>query len=264
MIEVVFLGTGAAVPSQRETNASYLVKAGDVVLLIDCGPAILQQLARVDLTPGDITHVFITHRHGDHTLGYPLFLLWWLMHPPGPKPLPMTIASDVTWESLQALTAYSYGELLDSLKTAPQVVLPAGESTSWTLNDAITLHTWPLVHSEFAPVLGLRVQAGATVLAFTGDTSPCENIVALARDANLLVHDATFGESIEPQYAGGAYGHCTAAIAGRNAAAAGAKHLVLTHIAPQYHAQHAQLIEEASREFDGLVSIPESGDVYSF
>jgi ribonuclease Z len=264
MVEVVFLGTGAAVPSKGETNASYLVKAGEVALLIDCGPAILQQLAMVDRTPGDITHIFITHRHGDHTLGYPLFLLWWLMHPPGPKPLPTTIASDVTWESLQALTAASYGELLDSLNAAPRVMLPARDSGSWRLNDTITLHACPLAHSEFAPVLGVRVQIGDTVLAFTGDTGPCENIISLARDADLLVHDATFSESIETQYAGGAYGHCTAAIAGRNAAAARVKHLVLTHIAPQYHGKHAQLIEEASREFDGLVSIPEAGDAYSF
>ena len=78
---------------RAQTNASYLVRAGSALLLIDCGPAILQQLDQVGLTPGAITHVFITHRHGDHTLGYPLFLLWWLIHQAekGTLPTPATL-----------------------------------------------------------------------------------------------------------------------------------------------------------------------------
>jgi ribonuclease BN (tRNA processing enzyme) len=56
MIEVVFLGVGAAVPMRGQTNASYLVRAGGAAVLIDCGPAVLQQLAAVGRTPGDVTH----------------------------------------------------------------------------------------------------------------------------------------------------------------------------------------------------------------
>jgi ribonuclease Z len=86
MMEVVFLGVGAAVPMRGQTNASYLVRAGGAAVLIDCGPAVLQQLAAVGRTPGDVTHVVITHRHGDHTLGYPLFMLWWARTPWSPRP----------------------------------------------------------------------------------------------------------------------------------------------------------------------------------
>ena len=80
MIEVTVLGSGSALPAPGQTNSAYLVRAGGVRLLVDCGPAVLQQLAAVGLTPGDVTHVFVTHRHGDHILGYPLLLLRWLTH----------------------------------------------------------------------------------------------------------------------------------------------------------------------------------------
>src|SRR5437660_9659510 len=103
MIEVTVLGSGSAVPAPGQTNSAYFVRAGTVRLLGDCGPAILQQLDALGLTPGDVTHLFLTHRHGDHTLGYPLFLLWWLTHVEEAESFPTTITGETTWASLQVL-----------------------------------------------------------------------------------------------------------------------------------------------------------------
>src|SRR5262249_59848183 len=99
MVEVTFLGVGAAVPMRGQTNSSYLVRAGDTAVLVDCGPAVLQQLDAVGLDPGVVTHLCFTHRHGDHTLGYPLFLLWWAFEPTAARPLPTLLASDARWPS---------------------------------------------------------------------------------------------------------------------------------------------------------------------
>src|SRR5262249_18534592 len=111
MIDVHFLGTGAALPAPAETNCCYLVPAGGSALLSDCGPAVLQQLAAADLSAGDVTHVFLTHRHGDHILGFPMFALWWAAD--GMRlglPLPVVITSFATWPSLQVLWDHTYGE----------------------------------------------------------------------------------------------------------------------------------------------------------
>src|SRR3989304_5239949 len=69
MIEVLFLGVGSAIPMPGQTNSSYILRPDDTCLLIDCGPAILQQLSAVGMSPASITHVYFTHRHGDHSLG---------------------------------------------------------------------------------------------------------------------------------------------------------------------------------------------------
>src|SRR5262249_52014120 len=104
MISVHFLGVGAAIPGPGQTNASYLVQAGSTRLLIDCGPAVLQQLGAVNLTPGDVTHLFLTHRHGDHALGYPMFQLWWALElHVRERPLPTVVGSTTTWTSLRSL-----------------------------------------------------------------------------------------------------------------------------------------------------------------
>src|SRR5262249_4386972 len=101
---VYFLGTGAGLPAPGATNCCYLVRAGGCPLLIDCGPAVLQQLDAAGLTPGDVTHLFLTHRHGDHILGFPMFALWWAAD--GMRLgllLPTIITSTATAPSLQVL-----------------------------------------------------------------------------------------------------------------------------------------------------------------
>jgi ribonuclease Z len=264
MVELTFLGTGAAVPPRGQTNSSYLLRAGGVALLIDCGPCLLQQLEQVGRSPGELTHVFVSHRHGDHSLGHPMLRIWWKICAGPDRPLPTTIAGETTWTALAALWQQAYGDLMEAGDAAPHLTLPDAEPATTVLNDQVTLKTFPLPHSELAPVLGLRVEVGTTVLAFTSDTTASDNILPLAHGADLLVHDATYCESLQPEAAGGLHGHCTARMAGRYAAAAGVKHLVLTHLNPRYTGRLDALIDEAAAEFPGLVSLAEAGEELTY
>jgi ribonuclease Z len=259
MIEVHFLGTGAALPAPGETNCSYLVRAGGVTLLVDCGPAILQQLDDAGLTPGNVTHLFVTHRHGDHALGFPMFALWWVTD--GMKrglALPAVITSSVTWPSLQVTWDHCYGEA--PLPPFPRVELPADQPSEHLLADGVTLHTRPLPHSRFAPVLGLRVEFGGRAVAFTSDTSASPEVAELARGADLLVHDSAYSATIDPKYPENASSHCTASVAGRNARDAGVRRLALVHIGAPYSGHQASLVAEAEAHFDGEVTAPRAGD----
>jgi ribonuclease BN (tRNA processing enzyme) len=262
MFDVTFLGVGAAVPARGQSNCSYLVRAGSVRLLIDCGPAVLQQLAAVGSSPGDVTHLFLTHRHGDHALGYPMFALWWsLVGRKRDLPLPMIVTSPITWAALEQLWGYSYGEL--PAPDFPQVILPPDAQSSHTLDDDIVIRTWPLPHSSFAPVLGIRVEHEEKAVAFTGDTAQSPDIVALAQSAGLLVHDACYSSTVEPRRVQPSSSHCTAAEAGENAARAGVQRLALVHIGAEYiepHDRRAALAGEARACFKGEVLVPTAGD----
>jgi ribonuclease BN (tRNA processing enzyme) len=256
---VYFLGTGAALPAPGETNCSYLVRAGNSALLVDCGPAVLQQLDAADLSPGDVTHLFLTHRHGDHILGFPMFALWWAAD--GTRlglPLSTIITSSATWPSLQVLWDHTYGEL--PVPPFPRVVLPADQPSEHTLSGGVTLRTRPLPHSRFAPVLGLRVEFAGHAVAFTGDTSASPEVIELARGADLLVHDSAYSSTIDPKYPENASSHCTASVAAKNARQAGVQRLALVHIAAPYAGRQAALIEDARLYFDGEVMAPRAGD----
>jgi ribonuclease BN (tRNA processing enzyme) len=258
MIEAHFLGVGAALPGPGATNSSYLLRAAGATLLIDCGPAVLQQLAAVGLTPGDVTHVFLTHRHGDHALGNPMFLLWWALNRQRGLPPPTVIASSTTWESLRVLWENAYRELPPPLYHA--VELSPDTPATYALAPGITLRTWPMVHSTFAPVLGARVEVEGKVVAFTGDTTRCPAIAELARGADLLVHDAQHAATVEPALPEGSPYHCTARQAGERAAAAGARNLALVHIGAEYDGRQDALVAEARAVFDGHVFAPRGGD----
>ena len=90
-----------------------------------------------------------------------------------------------------------------------------------------SVETWLLPH--FQPNAGIRLKAGGKVLAYTGDTGPSRNLVSLAADVDLLVADATFAdhvpEAFRPYLS-------TAREAGKVAALAGVRHLMLSHPRP--------------------------------
>jgi ribonuclease BN (tRNA processing enzyme) len=239
------------------------VRVGNERLLIDCGPTILQQLDAVGISPAEITHVFITHRHGDHALGYPMLMLWYELSSNPGVGVPTLISSELTFAALDTLMATAYGPMKGVTESAPRIVLPQDQPGRAQIHPDIMLSAYPMTHSEFAPVLGLRVetrnQFGQHVIAFTSDTGPNENIVILAHNADLLVHESAYSATLNPEYADGVYGHSTAQIAGRNAADACAKQLALVHIDAKYAGKERTFIEEAQREFDGKVFVPVPG-----
>jgi ribonuclease Z len=84
------------------------------------------------------------------------------------------------------------------------------------------------------------------VVTICGDTRPCAAAVELARDADVLVHEATFGESRRAM--AGERGHSTAAQAAEVARAAGARRLLLTHFSARYQEGSEETVEDLLRE----------------
>jgi ribonuclease Z len=261
MITVTFLGVGAALPAPGQTNSAFLIETGDTCILFDCGPAILQQLTAVGKSPGDVTHLFVSHAHGDHALGYSMFLLWWSLERRNqPSPAPIVVASTATWAHLDALWQHSYNEL--PCFSVNRVELPTERHHHHALTPGIGMDTWPMIHSTVAPVLSARFAIGDKILSFTADTARCDNVLPLAMKADLLVHDSTHAATVPPERLSESRFHCTARDAGEYAALAGARNLALVHISREYLDKHPALVAEAKTKFGGHVFAPVAGDVF--
>lgn len=114
--------------------------------------------------------------------------------------------------------------------------LHAGETVE--LEDGTTIEPEQVVGP---PRPGRRV-------VYTGDTRPTDATVEAARGADLLIHDATFGDDWADRAR--KTGHSTAREAGEIAARAGTARLALTHISSRYPGDAAGLAREANEEFD--------------
>lgn len=95
-------------------------------------------------------------------------------------------------------------------------------------------------------------------VVYTGDTRPSDTTVEAATDADLLIHDGTFGSDNRDRAV--ETGHTTAAEAGNIAHQAGAKQLILTHISSRYTGSTDRLRDEAADQFDGPVRVAADGE----
>ena len=229
---VHFLGTGSALTSAERTTTMLAFEApngppaggsGDeaasAVFLVDCGGDAVQRILASGLAPADIDAVVLTHEHPDHIGGFPLLVeKLWLHGRRAPVPvygLATTLAvarclfeafDTSQWKDLPALEWHAVAD------EPGAAVFERGP---------FRVTASPVDHP--VPTIGLRVEAGGAVVAYSCDTAPCGTVATLARGADLLVHEAT-------GHLAGV--HSSASDAARCAAAAGVRRLVLVHLPP--------------------------------
>lgn len=263
MIEVVTLGTGSPIPDPDRAGAATLVRVDGRQLLFDCGRAVVMRLAAAGSLPMLLDAVLLTHLHSDHTTDFnDVVTTRWIMSPVE-SPLPVvgppgtqrfadrTLAmladdvgyrrdhhADLTWDPSCAVT-----EVLDGL--------------AWEA-DGIQVTAAPTDHRPVAPTIGYRIEAGDRVVAIAGDTVPCEGLDRICAGADVYVQTVLRDDLVRtvpsPRFQDILDYHSTCADAGRTAANAGAKVLVLTHpVPPPAAGTESQWVEAAAAHFDGEI-----------
>jgi len=261
----MFAGTAGSVPSARRGMPALLVRRGAERILIDCGEGTQRQLLQAGGL-SDVTDVFITHLHVDHWLGLPGMLQTFSMRD---RERALTIHGPNGLDELMRSMRRIYGRLTFPLDV---VELEAGESVrrddleiqAINVRHRVLAFGYVLAEdarpgrfdADLAESLGVtpgpdfgRLQRGEVVagvhpeqvigpardgrkVVVSGDTAPCETLAIAAHGADLLVHEATFGE--EDAERARLTGHSTAAQAARIAADAEVRLLALTHISARY------------------------------
>ncbi|XP_029943479.1 zinc phosphodiesterase ELAC protein 2 [Salarias fasciatus] len=215
--EVVFLGTGSALPMKIRNVSGTLVNISSTqALLLDCGEGTFGQLCRhygdqVDGVLSRISTVFISHLHADHHTGL-LMLLYQrerALRAVGKPVGPVLLLAPV--QIMSWLTQYHdhCQEILGHVSLIPNRFLcenaetprPRTRSLIQTLlkqNDLQQFQTCAVRHCRNAFGCSFRHRAGWK-LAFSGDTMPCEALGRIGRDATLLIHEATLEDGLEDE-----------------------------------------------------------------
>jgi len=246
-MRLTVLGSSASYAGPGEACAGYLVEGGGARVLFDCGNGVLAKLARV-ADPLTLDAVFVTHGHPDHFVD--LYALQALLRyaPAGPASALPLWAPNGLFERMQALLSdRGRTELYEAFECSELI---AGEPVR--VRD-LTVTPRPVEHTE--PTFALVAEADGVRLCYTADTAPTEGVVAAARDADLLLAEATLPDA----YAGRAP-HLTAAQAGALARDADVSALVLTHVWTTN--DRSAMVVEAAAEFDGPVSVASEYAMY--
>jgi ribonuclease Z len=258
VVDIIFLGTGDAFSYGRRTHLSLLIKAPGFSMLVEAGPAIVQQLARIELPVAEIEHIFVSHPHGDHTLGFPMLVLNRYM---ATSPL-RVYAGGSTLDTLETLCMASFpGVGFHRLENVQWQALSERDRDERELAPGIALRTTVVPHAPGVPTLAARWDfADGPSFAFATDTVSCAATAELARGCDLLIHDAAFSTVLQPGRDHSKYFHSTARQAGEVARRAGCLRLALVHLGQEIGEHPDTLAEEARANTSLEVIVPEDGD----
>jgi ribonuclease Z len=260
LIDVTFIGTGSSLAYGRG-NTAFTVATEQLLLLVEAGPSVFGDLQRAGLDPAHIDAIFLSHGHADHILGFPQIALLQKFIAKDP-PLRIYCTAAVR-ESVCTITRLAFPEIADWLKIFTWVELADGVCQSHRLTGDIQLTTEPTFGPPYMPVLGARLDFfdKGVALAYSADTAPSETITRLARNCDLLIHEATFSATLQPEASPELVFHSNARQAGQIAAWAYAKRLALVHLSNAQTERRHILAAEAAEVFPGLILVPDDGDV---
>ena len=215
-MRLTILGGGAAWPTPHQACSGYLVEHDGHTLLVDPGYAVLPQL--LALRPdADVDAVLVSHGHLDHCAD--LVAVLSARHAAGARtPLPVLAPRGVLPALLHAAP--------DRTATRTAEVVPVADGDTCVLGP---FRVAAALLPHHVPTAGFRISADRRVLAYTGDSGECQERVALATGADVLLAEATYTGEV-PVGERGYLSSSTQAV--QLALAARVEHTILTHHRP--------------------------------
>jgi len=287
--ELVVLGTASQAPTRSRNHNGYLLRWDGAGVLFDPGEGTQRQMLFAGVTARQVSHICITHFHGDHCLGLPGVLQRMSL-----DRVPHMVDACYPAQNRELFGRLRHAALFHDVTNLAERPVTGG-GTVLTAR-SFHLEAQPLSHS--VPTIGYRLvePGGRRMLpgklaalgvtgpaigrlqreghlvtgdrlvsleqvseprpgqrfAFIMDTRLCDGAFALADGADMVVCESTFADA-EAALARD-YGHLTARQAGRIAAESAARLLVLTHFSQRYqHGDGQRLADEAAAAFGGQV-----------
>jgi ribonuclease BN (tRNA processing enzyme) len=218
-VKLTVVGCSPAWPNPGGAQSGYLLE-GPGRLLLDCGPGVLAKLREHEDWPR-LDAIAITHWHLDHW-GDLVPWVWGATLGPG-----MGIEPTELWVPPEG------PEMLSAI--GGRLGKPEMFEEAFRLKEYVEGETFTAAGFDVTPIrvlhyqllaFGFRASANGTVVGYSGDSGPNDNLAEIARDADLFVCEATL---LRPNPEGGTRGHLSAEEAIEAFEASGAKRLLITH-----------------------------------
>ncbi|MFW9962452.1 MAG: MBL fold metallo-hydrolase [Candidatus Sifarchaeia archaeon] len=193
MTKVVLLGTGTPNPEPLRSGPSLAIIVGYSVYIVDSGPGVVRRLVEAGISPSQMTKLFITHLHSDHTTGYPDIIFT-----PGvvgrTEPLEVYGPKGISEMTKHIIAAYEVDvkERLSGLEPA--------DAAGYVVNTH-EIQEGVIYQDENVQVMAFKVDHGSLdsygykfvtkerIVVISGDTAPSQNLVEMAKGSDILIHE---------------------------------------------------------------------------
>lgn len=240
-MKLTILGSGTAAPLLERSCAGYLIEADGQKLLLDSGAGTIRRLLEIKANLFEIQHILYTHLHNDHIND--LGAIIWSNNYGGARKRPLNLYGP------QGFRKY-FDVLLNKLLKPGRLNFKI--SVNELKNSAVkignlTVKSFPTRHSSSTKSIVYRISGKGKTLVYTGDTEYCDEVADAARNADFLMAECSLPREVE--------GHLTPGLAGKIAAKANVKALILTHFYPEV--LKTDIKRQCRREFKGKIILAE-------
>jgi ribonuclease Z len=292
-LHVGLCGAGSPFPDPDRSGPCTVVIAGRDMFVVDAGGGSAVQLARMQLNPGQLRAVLLTHYHSDHIGGLGDLLLQRWIGANASQPLPVYGPQGLQQVLAGVEDAYRLDAGYRTAHHGETVAPPPGFGTEprsfdvsvearRVLLDSPSLQVvaFRVDHGPVSPAVGYRFRYKDRTVVISGDTRRSAAVQREAKGVDLLVHEAlspqlvrmmehSFARAERPRLAQIMADirnyHASPVEAAQVAAAAGARMLVFNHIVPPLPVPglEAKFLEGTAEEFGGPIQVGRDGDWFS-
>lgn len=225
-MKITILGSGTCVPSLKRSSCSVLIQIDSTVLLFDSGAGTIRRLLEVGVTINQVSYIFYSHLHPDHSGELVPFLFATKYPESYRRRKPFTIVAAKGFRDFYERLKLAYGEWIVLAPGLMNILELDNKGRDHLDFGVFNVDTLPMNHTEESLAYRITAPNGRSVV-YSGDTDVCENLVTLAKEADLLICESALPDEMKVP------GHLTPSLAGQIATRAGVKKLVLTHLYPE-------------------------------
>lgn len=225
-LSVTILGSGTCVPSLKRSSCSVLMRTGDNILLFDSGVGTMKRLLEAGVEIFDVSFIFYSHFHPDHTSELVPFLFS-NKYPDGSRrKKPLTLVAGNGFLKFYENLKLVYGHWIELGSDFLNMIEFDNTHHDMRRFDDFKVETLPVEHNPESIAYRITGPGGASVV-YSGDTDFSDNLVMLSKDADLLICESALPDELKVK------GHLTPSLAGEIAKRANVRKLVLTHFYPE-------------------------------
>lgn len=295
-LHLALCGTGSPFPDPTRAGPCSAIIAGDRLFIVDTGEGSARNLGYMGIPAAKIEAIFLTHFHSDHIDGLGPFMLqrWGVGTFQTPTPVYGPTGVDKVVDGFRAAYVLDFGYRVahhsekimppggSGGKGMPFALPPLGKGDEVVVleDKSLKVTAFRVDHAPIDPAVGYRFDYKGRSVVISGDTKKTPSVQSIAKGVDILVHEAlqpTLVKILETEFADHKMNnmsqvmrdilnyHTTPEEAATQAAAAGAKELVLNHIVPPLPVRFAYpaFLGDAAKFYDQPITVGEDGMLFS-